>query len=66
MNDIDINAKTDRELLIMVVEKLNAVCHEQKKIDRWVHGNGVPGAKFQLYILWAVFLAILAKLVKGV
>lgn len=60
-NDINLNAKTDRELLIIAVERLNALCHKVEKVRKWKDGNGVPGAQFQLWVLWMVFLAVLAK-----
>lgn len=61
MTDLDINAKTDRELLIMVVDKLNHMCNKVDRHDKWINGNGVPGAKLQVWVLWAVFIAIVLK-----
>ena len=61
MTDLDINAKTDRELLIMVVDKLNSICNRVDKHDKWLAGNGTPGLRFQVWVLWAVFLAVIGK-----
>jgi hypothetical protein len=61
MTDLDINAKTDRELLIMVVDKLNNICNRVDRHDKWLSGNGVPGMRFQVWVLWFVFLAVLGK-----
>lgn len=61
MDDIELTAKTDRELLIILVEKVNASCKKLEKHDLWINGNGIPGARFQVYVLWAVFIGILIK-----
>ena len=63
MTDIDISAKTDRELLIIAVEKLNNVCAKVERHDKWIHGNGIPGAKFQVWLMWAVFVFVIFRLV---
>jgi hypothetical protein len=55
MDDIELHAKSDRELLILAVEKLNTMCHRVNKLDRAVHGNGVPGLKAQVWVLWGIF-----------
>lgn len=64
-DNIDLNAKSDRELLLIAVERLNSLCHKVERIRKWKEGNGVPGAQFQLWVLWAAFLAVLAKLWSG-
>lgn len=56
MDPIDLNAKTDRELLILVAQKQNEIIAILNPIFTWVYGNGKPGAKTQLYVLWASFL----------
>jgi len=61
-NKIDLDAKTDRELLIMAVQELNALSKCVEKIRKWKDGNGIPGAQFQLWVLWAVFVFIVAKM----
>jgi len=58
-NEIDVSAKTDRELLIMVVDKLNSVCSKVNKVDKAVHGNGVIGLKTQVLILWCALFALM-------
>ena len=64
MNNIELEAKTDRELLIIAIGLLNSLNDTVSKHEKWINGNGskAPGAKFQLYILWGVFLAILTKI----
>jgi hypothetical protein len=52
MTDIDISAKTDRELLIMAVKELNHISHRVSKHDKWLAGNGWPGIRFQVGVLW--------------
>lgn len=66
MTDIDIHAKTDRELLIMVVGKLNGLCDCVDRHDKDLNGNGKIGMKAQVRILWllaggvwAAFLVLL-------
>ena len=55
MTDIDISAKTDRELLIMVVDKLNTMCNRVDKHDKALYNNGY-GALFQIRMLWTLAL----------
>ena len=57
MSDIDIDAKTDRELLIIAVSKLNKSCEWQEKADKTIYGNGVPGLVFRVWAL--TFLIII-------
>lgn len=61
MDDLDLNTKTDRELLLIAVQRLNNVCEDVKTLKKWRDGNGMPGAKFQIAVMWVVFLFILAK-----
>jgi len=63
MTDLDINAKTDRELLIMAIDKLNYVCSKVERHDKWLAGNGLPGIRFQVWVLWGVFIAVLTKVI---
>lgn len=65
MTDIEINAKTDRELLIMIADKLNTTCDKVDNVAAWKEGNGTPGAQFQLRVMWACFIAIAVKLWTG-
>lgn len=57
-DNIDISAKTDRELLIMVVDKLNGLCGKVVKLDKTVHGNGKPGLQTHVLLLWVSILII--------
>lgn len=59
--ELEIQAKSDRELLIMMVDKLNTSCRLVEKHDKWINGNGIPGAKFQVWVMWGVFIAIAIK-----
>ena len=59
--ELEIEAKSDRELLIMMVDKLNNSCRLLEKHDKWINGNGKPGAKFQIWVMWAVFIALAVK-----
>ena len=63
-DDIRLEAKSDRELLIMLVDKLNHVCGKVDKHDRWLAGNGVPGIRTQVYIMWAVFIFLGSAIIK--
>lgn len=51
MTDIDINAKTDRELLIMAISKLNSMCDTVQKHETLFYNNGF-GIIFQVKALW--------------
>lgn len=62
MTDIDIRAKSDRELLIMLVDKVNTTCKLVENHDKWINGNGLPGAKLKMWLMWAVFVAIAIKI----
>ena len=62
LEPIEFDKKTDRELLILAIQLLNGTCKDVTKLKEWRDGNGVPGARFQIWVLWAVFMAVLAKL----
>ena len=56
---------TDEEFKTKVLEaliRLEPICEDVKSLKKWRDGNGVPGARFQIYILWAVFCAVVAKI----
>lgn len=38
--------------------RLEPFCDKVEKHDKWIHGNGIPGARTQLYILWGVFVVL--------
>ena len=61
MEDLDLNAKSDRELLLMAVQRLNTTCDDVRSLKKWRDGNGLPGARFQIWVLWAIFLFIIVK-----
>ena len=69
MTNLDINAKSDRELLIIAVEKLNHVCGRVDKHEAIFYNKGY-GIIFQVRALWliasgvvAVFLVYVKKVV---
>ena len=62
MDDLDLDAKTDRELLLMAVQRLNTACEDVKSLKKWRDGNGLPGAKFQIAVMWAVFIFFAIKI----
>ena len=59
MTDIELHAKSDRELLIMLVDKVNTSCAIIQKHDKSLYGNGLPGLVFQAFALW-ICVALLA------
>ncbi len=64
MTPIDLEAKSDRELLIMAVGLLNTIQETVDKHEKWINGqNGKPGAKFQIWVMWALFVAMIAKII---
>ena len=64
MTDIELHAKTDRELLIMVVDKLNTLAELVGKHEKCLAGNGWPGLKFQVRVMWAAFISLLVYILK--
>lgn len=55
---------TPDEKLTKVYEfciRMEPVMDDVRSLKKWRDGNGWPGAKFQLYILWFSFLAVLGK-----
>jgi hypothetical protein len=57
-DEINLAAKTDRELLIMVVDRLNSVCLKVNKVDKAVHGNGKPGLQTHVMLLWVMVIVM--------
>ena len=56
---------TDEEFRFKVLEaltRLEPVCEDVKSLKKWRDGNGLPGARFQLWLLWGVFAAVVTKL----
>jgi hypothetical protein len=56
MNDEDFKTKVLESLI-----RLEPVCKNVESLMKWRDGNGIPGARFQLGVLWAVFIALLVK-----
>jgi hypothetical protein len=61
---------TDPEMHILKTElgkihdfmiRLEPLIKDVECVKKWKDGNGLPGAKFQLWVLWFVFLAVLGK-----
>jgi hypothetical protein len=59
---------SDRELLLLACQTLNALCDRQDTHDKVLFGNGMPGLKSQVLFLWllagglwAVVLAVLSS-----
>ena len=66
MTEIELHAKSDRELLLLAVQKLNAVCPLVEKHEKFIYGNGTPGVRTQVYILWGCFVIVGSLLIKVV
>ena len=47
------------------VIRFEAVRTEVECIRKWKDGNGVPGAKTQLYILWVAFIILGGVALRG-
>jgi hypothetical protein len=45
--------------------RMEPVIEDVKALKKWRDGNGVPGARFQLWILWMSFLAVVGKIWGG-
>ena len=63
---------TDSDLGRVVMEirdsliRLEPVVADVKEIKKWKVGNGLPGAQFQIWVLWCLFIVIGAILVKNI
>lgn len=58
MSDLEIKNLSDRELLILINEKLSQVCHKVDRHNKIILGNGVPGLRAQVWAMWGIFLLI--------
>jgi hypothetical protein len=59
MTDIELHAKSDRELLMMAVQRLNSVCTKIEKHDLVLYNEGWAQVKGLLILVgasWAMFL----------
>ena len=52
MSDIELHAKSDRELLLIAIGKLNGICDKVERHELALEGNGKMGLKSQVRILW--------------
>ena len=57
-DEIEIETKSDRELLIIAVQKLNNMTKWQSKADKTIYGNGWPGLTFRFWALCVAFLIL--------
>lgn len=64
MTDIDIHAKTDRELLIMAIEKLNGLCDKVEKHEQTLYNAGW-GITAQIKVIWGVGVIVLGIILKS-
>lgn len=55
MTDLELHSKTDRELLLLAVLKLNETCRAVERHERILEGNGKPGIKAQVRWMWLIF-----------
>ena len=46
--------------------RMEAYLKEVDKLRKWKEGNGLPGAQFQLWTLWCVFMVITGILIRRV
>ena len=58
MTDIELHAKTDRELLLIAIGQLNNLCHTQERHAKTLYGNGWPGLVFRVSLLWVLVLIL--------
>lgn len=59
MTDIELHAKTDRELLILVATKLNGVCVVAEDLKNDINGHDNSwGIKTQVRILWGLAVGV--------
>lgn len=56
-DDINLSAKSDRELLIMLVGKVNHACHKIDKHDSVLFNSGW-GLVAQNKVMWACFVTL--------
>jgi len=59
---IDEDTKDKIQAIHDAMIRLEPVCEDVKKIKKWKEGNGIPGAQFQLWVLWGLFLIISARI----
>lgn len=62
-DDINLTAKSDRELLLMLAGKLNHICHKVDRHDEALFNNGW-GLAAQTRVMWGIFCILGGILVK--
>lgn len=62
--DINLNAKTDREILIMLVGKVNNVSHVVEKEEEVLFNNGW-GIVAQVKVMWGIGVILLGLVIKA-
>jgi len=60
MTDINIEAKSDRELLILICQRVNKTCQEVEGLRQTVYGNGVGGLVNRVAMIWWVGLGVVS------
>jgi hypothetical protein len=60
MNEITPEDKLDKVYEFCI--RMEPVIQDVKDLKKWKEGNGIPGARFQLWLLWGVFAAVVTKL----
>lgn len=44
--------------------RLEPICEDVRSLKKWRDGNGIPGARFQLWVIWSLFMLLGAVLIK--
>ena len=44
--------------------RMEPVIDEVERIRKWKDGNGIPGARTQLWVLWGIFIIASAILIR--
>lgn len=65
LQPIELEAKSDRELLLMIAAQQNVICRSVNTLMSWKNGNGTPGAQFQIRLMWLCFMAVITKIWSG-
>lgn len=42
--------------------RMEPIIQDVERLKKWKDGNGIPGAQFQLWVLWAVFIFVIVKM----
>ena len=60
MNDLTTEEKLNKVYEFCI--RMEPVIQDVKDLKKWKEGNGLPGARSQLWLLWVVFSAVAVKL----